>query len=356
MLNSISKPNFRNRVPGSDGKGYVLTWHCVDHVNYKTNPRKRILGYGKIFSFYKNFIKRKKLKDKLQFHFHPMSIFKEANRNATLYFRNDNLYQILCRRIIDHNWFPVVNRAGFHVERPDSHWFLEQFIPFDLSNTNKNERKLKNPAEAARGWDWRRAPKNWEIYNPDKDDYQKKGACRRYIGRILSVLNRTESIDEKEVLKAFKRADSGKKTLLAVTGHDFRNLETEINFFLDLIKKASKKYPKVKFYFTDAVSGFQKTLGFKNNKKNQLKLKIKRFNKTSFKIITKQGKVFGPQPFLALKLKNGNYIHDNLDFSLKKNEWYYTLSKDTVSIKDIKTIAVGAADKLGNYDVKKIDI
>ena len=50
MLNSISKPNFRNRVTGSDGKGYVLTWHCVDHVNYKTNPRKRILGYGKIFS------------------------------------------------------------------------------------------------------------------------------------------------------------------------------------------------------------------------------------------------------------------------------------------------------------------
>ena len=30
--------------------------------------------------------------------------------------------------------------------------------------------------------------------------------------------------------------------------------------------------------------------------------------------------------------------------------------KDTVSIKDIKTIAVGAADKLGNYDVKKIDV
>ena len=77
MLNSISKPNFRNRVPGSDGKGYVLTWHCVDHVNYKTNPRKRILGYGKIFSFYKNFIKRKKLKDKLQFHFHPMSILRQ---------------------------------------------------------------------------------------------------------------------------------------------------------------------------------------------------------------------------------------------------------------------------------------
>ena len=43
-------------------------------------------------------------------------------------------------RIIDNKWFPVANRAGFHIERPDSHYFLEQYIPFDLSNTNKNEK------------------------------------------------------------------------------------------------------------------------------------------------------------------------------------------------------------------------
>jgi hypothetical protein len=356
MLESISKPKFRNKVLDSNKKGYVLTWHCVDHVNYKTNPRRRTTGYGKIFEFYKNFIKKNKLNDKIEFHFHPMSIFKEANRNATLYFRNDNLYQILCRRIIDNNWFPVVNRAGFHVERPDSHWFLEQYIPFDLSNTNKNQKNLKNEADAARGWDWRRAPSNWEIYQPDKDDYQKKGFCRRYIGRILSVLNRTESIDEKEVTKAFKRANSGKKTLLAVTGHDFRNLETEIDFFLDLVNKVSKKFPEVNFFFTDAAGGFQKTLGLVSSPKKKLKLHIKRYNKKSFKITTKQGIVFGPQPFLALKLKNGTYIHDNLDFSLNKKEWFYTLSEDTVNIEDVKVIAVGAADKLGNYDVKKIII
>ena len=65
----------------------------------------------------------------------------------------------------------VVNRAGFHVERPDSHWFLEQFIPFDLSNTNKNE-KIKNLKLQEDGIGGEH--KNWEIYNPDKDDYQKK--------------------------------------------------------------------------------------------------------------------------------------------------------------------------------------
>lgn len=31
-------------------------------------------------------------------------------------------------------WFPLVNRAGMHNERPDSNWFLEQWIPFDASN------------------------------------------------------------------------------------------------------------------------------------------------------------------------------------------------------------------------------
>ena len=356
MLNFISKPKFRNQLTGADNKGYVLTWHCVDHVNYKTNPRKRTTGYGKIFQFYRNFVKKNKLRDKLQFHFHPMSIFKEANRNATLFFRNDNIYQILCRRIIDYNWFPVVNRAGFHVERPDSHWFLEQFIPFDLSNTNKKERSSKNPAEDARGWDWRRAPNNWEIYQPDKDDYQKKGSCRRYIGRILSVLNRTESIDEQEVLKAFKRADTGKKTLLAVTGHDFRNLANEINYFLNLIRTVSKKFPEVKFYFTDAVTGFQKTLEIKDIKKNCLKLNIKRFDKKSFKITAKQGAVFGPQPFLALKLKNNTYVHDNLDFGLKKNEWFYTLGPDSVRVEDAKIIAVGAADIKGNFHTTQIKL
>ena len=59
MLNSISKPNFRNRVPGSDGKGYVLTWHCVDHVNYKTNQEKEYLVMEKFLVFTKILLKKK---------------------------------------------------------------------------------------------------------------------------------------------------------------------------------------------------------------------------------------------------------------------------------------------------------
>ena len=38
--------------------------------------------------------------------------------------------------------------------------------------------KIDNSSNAE--GDWRRATKKWEIYNPDHDDYQLKGACRRY--------------------------------------------------------------------------------------------------------------------------------------------------------------------------------
>ena len=54
MLKKISSKNFRNKIKDDSGKQYVLTWHCVDHVNYKYNPRKREINV-KIFKFYKNF-------------------------------------------------------------------------------------------------------------------------------------------------------------------------------------------------------------------------------------------------------------------------------------------------------------
>ena len=356
MLAKISSSNFRQSIVDDTKNEYVLTWHCVDHVNYKFNPRKRTIGYGKIFKFYKDHIAKSETRDKLGFHFHPMSIYQEAHRNATLWQRSDNLYQILCRRIIDEKWFPVANRAGFHVERPDSHLFLEQYIPFDLSNTNKMAKKSKDDAGAASGWDWRRAPNKWEIYSPSHDDYQINGKCRRYIGRVLSINNRTESVDQTEVNKAFQRANNGKNTLLAVSSHDFRNIEAEILEFYSYIKKAKKKYPKVKYYFTDTVSGFQKTLNITNPKKKQIKLKIYRISKTKFRIKAIQGKVFGPQPFLAIKFKNNRYLHDNLDFGLKKNEWFYTLGPDSVRVEDVKIIAVGAADIKGNFHTTQIKL
>ena len=44
--------------------------------------------------------------------------------------------QNFIKSISPHNrgWFPSVFRAGFQAERPDSNLFLEQWIPFDMTN------------------------------------------------------------------------------------------------------------------------------------------------------------------------------------------------------------------------------
>ena len=171
-------------------------------------------------------------------------------------------------------------------------------------------------------------------------------------------MNRTESITLKETIKAFKRASKGKNTMMAVTSHDFRSLKAEVEEVRKYISIAHKRFPKVKIKFCDSLEGFRKVLNIKNPESKRLKLSIRKIKtknaETCFKISTLKGKVFGPQPYLAMKLKNGTYRHDNLDFGLKAGEWFYSVYEDTIKLSDIKEVAVGAADQKGNFDICSI--
>ena len=44
--------------------------------------------------------------------------------------------------------------------------------------------------------------------------------------------------------------------LLGVAGHDFRNLETEVNYLRNLIKTASRKFKDVKFKHSEVSNAF----------------------------------------------------------------------------------------------------
>ena len=347
MLKKIFSKDFRNKDKDSFGGSWIFNWHCLDHVGYKHNPRRRQLGYHKIFDHYRK--KLKKFKghfDKVHWHFHPMSVYKEAHRCASSYINSPELYQILCRRIIQRKWFPSVNRAGFWTERPDSHWFLEQWIPFDISNMSTENNKDKDNSldfKFGRSGDWRRASKDWSIYHPSHDDYQKEGKCRRWIGRSLNVMNRIGSINQSEVDKAFYQARHKGPSLVGIASHDFRNLETEVNYLRKLIKNSSKKFRDVKFKYSEARNSFVELIKNKEKIKKlpkPLKLKIK-FNKKSkndfsnITVTTTQGQVFGPQPFLAIQTKSKKFIHDNFDFSTQKGIWHYAFQPNTLPIEDL---------------------
>ena len=98
----------------------MINWNCVDHINYVSNPQKRLIGTHKIYDYYNKLIKLNKSKDEIHFHFHPQSISNHANTTGNHYFsHSNNIYQILSKRIIDRNWFPSSYRAGFHIENPE---------------------------------------------------------------------------------------------------------------------------------------------------------------------------------------------------------------------------------------------
>lgn len=364
MLGRVCEPGFRNQYPDDTGKGWIYNWFCMDHVGYITNPRKRDTGFLNIHDYYADLIKSQPwAEDTLEFHFHPMSTYREAHRCATHYFRSDELFQSLCRRIIEREFFPACFRAGFQAERPDSHWFLEQFIPYDISNmATEDTSDIDNSIDFRHGrsGNWRKAPFDWSVYHPSHDDYQVPGTCRRLIGRALNLGSRIGSMTQSEMDKAFARAATGQDTVVGLCSHDWRDLEPEVKRSLAMIRQSKKRYPEVPFRFSGAVEAFRTQLTPQQRQQEPLRLSLQLHPEDPgidvpfIEIRTEQGQVFGPQPFLAIKTKGNRYIHDNLDFDAEPGRWYYAFHGDTLPLQDVAEIGIAANDIQGNTCVIKL--
>lgn len=369
MLDRLNQTAFRRRYPDSFGRPWLFNWHCLDHVGFTTNPRRRDMGYHNIYDHYIQVLRdNPEWGDEIHFHFHPISTYREAHKCATSFVNSPELYQILCRRIIERQWFPSVFRAGFQAERPDSHMFLEQWIPFDISNMAMDDNSALDTVtdfRNGRSGDWRGAPSDWSIYHPHHDDWRRPGSCRRAIARALNVLNRIGPIDQTEMNKAFARANSGEPTIVGLASHDFRELATEVEFVQDLIDEACADNPDVKFAYCEAGTAFRRVLHPGLTKPNtgdeplELSLSVDLSPTDDVPNMTVEctkGQVFGPQPFLAIETVSRRYIHDNFDFSEDGTTWSYAFHSDTLPIEDVRRIGVASNDRFGFRDVKVLDL
>ncbi|MDA8943030.1 hypothetical protein N9I04_03730 [Alphaproteobacteria bacterium] len=357
MLDRVTSPKFRSDMVDSLGNGWVYNWFCMDHVGFEVNPRRRDMGYHNILDHYQRRITDGiGGPDEIHWHFHPVSTYREAHRCATHYLRTDEVFQVLARRIIERHWFPCAYRAGFQAERPDSHWLLEQYVPFDFTNM-----ALDDPSEFekaidfrnGRSGDWRRAPADWSAYHPSHDDYQRPGACRRWILRCLNITSRVASIDQKEVDKAFARATAGEPTIIGVCSHDFRDLEPEVKHVRNLIQEVAACYKDTPFYFSGAIEAVRAALPLPQMQPLELSITMNQAkgDVPSIDVKAIRGQVFGPQPFLAIKIRGNRFIHDNLDFGTHPGNWSYAFHVDTLPLEDVEAVGVGAADATGNTAV-----
>ncbi|MDY3203746.1 MAG: hypothetical protein RBR70_01580 [Arcobacter sp.] len=362
MLLRIMSPEFRNKLKDSDGNGWIYNWHIMDHVGFIENPRHRDMGYLNIFNFYDYIIKfTKSKKDAIHWHFHPIPFYKQANIPATSY---DNsmyeIHQIISRRLIEKNWFPVVNRAGFHTERIDSNFFLEQWIPFDPSNQAISEDKQpigQLDLIAGRFGDWRGAPADWSIYHPCIYDWRKKGNCNRVIARVLNMKSRHRNISYQEVENAFLQAVNGVNVYLGITNHDWREMSVEIDEFRDILKNVSEKYKNIKFNFMESIDAFRRVLSYNDSEIVEEAIDFDvQINNNILTLTVTNGELFGPQPYLALKTTMGDYFHDNFDFHEFKKSFSYTFDDYTIPLNKISKIGIASNDKYGNMCIINIEI
>lgn len=365
MLDRVQDPAFRDSRPDSFGQGWVYNWFCLDHVDFQVNPRRRTIGYHAIHDHYMRRIAEwSDCPDEIQWHFHPMSTYREAHRCATSYVNSPHLYEVLARRIIERGFFPSVFRAGFQTERPDSNLFLEQWLPFDISNTALDPRQAWTDSidlRRGRSGDWRGARHDWTPYHPHHDDHRREGSCRRWIGRALNLMNRFANLEYFEIEKAFAQAAQGCPTLVGMASHDFRDLGPEVEEVRDMIDRAHQSYPEVPYRFCRASEAFQDALSLPVQERPALELSLELDadpvdDVPNLTVHTTVGRVFGPQPFLAIETRGKRFFHDNLDFDVEHGTWFYAFHGDTLPLDDVRRIGVGACDELGRSCVQVIDV
>lgn len=361
MLYDALSQEFRDQYSDSKGNGWIYNWHCVDHVDFEVNPRRRDMGYHNIFDHYMHILKETNSDcDGMHYHFHPHPIVKNATLCATHWFAPTNkLYQVLSRRIIDRKWFPCVNRPGFQVNRPDSNWFLEQFIPFDFASLALEpspDDEHQFDFSAGRSGDWRRAPKTWVPYHPSHDDYQTPGNCRRWIIRCLNIGTRSYLLTEKEVRVAFQEAQAGKPVVMSFADHDFRDIREDVRSVHEMLNKVSKDFIDVEFIYSEAVNAMRKAISLSSLPRCNLELNLETVdNGAHILTVRTDTPTFGPQPYLAIKTVTQDYHHDNFDFQIPNNLWTYTFDNETLPIRAVESIGVATNNAYGVTTVVNLD-
>lgn len=356
-LEKVTSKVFRNRFLDSNGQGWKYNWFCLDHVGFNgKNPRKRDAGHHKIFDRYSRMVNDQKMGDIVQFHHHPVSHSGNYNECGMAYWGRNTLNDILSRKIIDRKWFPTAYRPGFHTERPDSNWFLEQWIPFDYGNQSVKGIDTEQPDLAnGRFGDWRIAPLEWKPYHPSHDNYQKKGTCHRWITRCLNMYARLREITQEDVMDAFEQAYKGENTILAFTDHDFKDMAFDVNRVRGFIEQAIQVYSEVRFEYTDAITAMRKCCDLKYEETG-LQGSLGWENDSVKLIVRTEADIFGLQPYLAIKTRDERYIWDNFDFGLKKNTWSYTFDQETIPLKQIDKIGIAVNNKYGKCEIINFEV
>ena len=313
----ISK-EFRMKCKDSTEQPYRFNWFIYDHYGFSNNPRFHAEGIHTIWDHYhKLFLNENTFGDGIYWHYHHVPPSRDATEWHMNWNTNGIHEEILSRRIIERSWFPSIFRAGGHIERNELSYWLDLFIPFDFScRTPKNMVKKRGRGSEN---DWRGAPMTWGFYHPHFYDYRKPGIMSRAIFRCLDLRTWITALTYEDVKEAFEQANLGYNTVLAFYNHDYRDMEQDILFAMEIIKECKRAFPDVQWRHSNCLEAARYMMGYSEKED---KAPIFNYNiEGELLTIASDQDLFGPEPFLAIQ-ENNYFFRDSTTCETPR-KWCY---------------------------------
>jgi len=126
-------------------------------------------------------------------------------------------------------------------------------------------------------------------------------------------------------------------------------MEPEINKVRDMIDTVSKEMPDVEYYFVDALTAAKKMLDLKITIPD-MRVNVVKTSKTIELHVKSVGKLFGVQPYLAIKTRDGRYLWENFDRHSDK-EWSFVFDEFHIPANCLEEIGVASNSPSGNSQI-----
>lgn len=335
-------PEYRNQVVDDEGRGLVFNWFICDWKDFPDNPRRKPMGLNQVFEHYWSLFKDTQDTDPLYFHHHARP-FSGASHHPCHNWSNvpDHITK-LSANLLEFGHWPACVRTP--IMAPDIHLFLEQWFPFDLSNTAVDTGD--QPDVSNRRWtDWEGAPSDWSLYHPALHDYRRAGDLGRAIGRSVQMGSRYGNLEHHELVGAFERAQGGEHVLVSAHTHDHSPCQ-KLSAYYDMINRVRKDFPGVTYHNATAVDAFRRVLGRDAGKAPTFTL-----SQDGAAITCRSdGPIWGAQPWFCFRTRDGQYRWDNTDM-LDDRTWRYFLDDYTYPLDLVDRVAFAASDAAGNTAV-----
>ena len=137
-------------------------------------------------------------------------------------------------------------------------------------------------------------------------------------------------------------------------------MSIDIEDTYEKIFRIAKEFEDVNVLNSDAIEAMQKyCYSDEDVVQNKLKFSCKlqtQDNVTKLVVNQENGAVFGTQPYLAIKTKDGRYYHDNFDELEFGKSWVFTFDWTTLLLEQIENLKVASNDKYGNSVVYTVEL